>query len=472
MEILKEMRNRIFVVVLTAVMLVPVYGATMTVNGVKYTTRGSSEVSCRIADARDKGLTEIEVVEQVIIDGLPYSVTSVEGRGFKGAKYLKSIRLPNSVKRIGMNAFEGCENLESVVLPDQARVDIPVENYGFGGNGPFKGCVKLREVRGNRLEYPAYALTMAFRKCPEVPFSAEIPFLEASDPDGVLLAAASAISSAPASVADVKPQMKEVPESEVDRNIPRSATESRNRFAVIIGNEDYRNGVAGVEFAAKDARVFADYCHRTLGLPESNIRRYENATYGDMLGALKDIAAITEAYGGDVDIMFYYAGHGIPDERDRSAYLMPVDADGSMTEVCLPLATLYERLGGLGARSVVVFLDACFSGSQRGEGMLMAARGVKIKSASVRPKGNMVVFSAASGDQTAYPYKEKGHGIFTYYLLGKLQETNGDVTLGDLYEHLSTNVAQQSVVVNRKVQLPVVNVSAQLADGWENMKLK
>lgn len=148
METFREMRNRIFVVVLAAVMLVPVYGATVTVNGVKYTTRGNTEVSCCIADSRDKGLAELEVVEQVLIDGLPYSVTSVEGRGFKGAKYVKSVKLPNSVKRIGMNAFEGCEGLESVVIPDQARVDIPVESYGFGGNGPFKGCVNLRQVRG------------------------------------------------------------------------------------------------------------------------------------------------------------------------------------------------------------------------------------------------------------------------------------------------------------------------------------
>ena len=406
------MKNRILIAVVAAAMAQVVFGATETLNGVRYTTRGNTEASCRVADAGDKSAVEVEVPEQVLIDGLPYSVTSVEGRGFKGAKHIKVLKLPNSVKRIGMNAFEGCEGLESVVIPDQARVDIPVESYGFGGNGPFKGCV----------------------------------------------AAASAISARPAEVVKVdKPQGKDVPECEVDRNIPRSATESRSRFAVIIGNEEYRNGVAGVDFAAKDARVFADYCHRTLGLPQSNIRRYENATYGDMLGALKDIAAITEAYGGDVDILFYYAGHGIPDERDRSAYLMPVDADGSMTEVCLPLST---------------FLDACFSGSQRGDGMLMAARGVKIKSATTRPKGNMVVFSAASGDQTAYPYKEKGHGIFTYYLLEKLQETKGDVTLGDLYEHLSTNVAQQSVVVNRKVQLPVVSSSAQLSGQWEDMKLK
>ena len=46
------------------------------------------------------------------------------------------------------------------------------------------------------------------------------------------------------------------------------------------------------------------------------------------------------------------------------------------------------------------------------------------------------------------------------------------MTLGDLYEHLSTNVAQQSVVVNRKIQLPAVSASLQLSDQWESMKLK
>ncbi|WP_321436645.1 hypothetical protein [uncultured Bacteroides sp.] len=43
--------------------------------------------------------------------------------------------------------------------------------------------------------------------------------------------------------------------------------------------------------------------------------------------------------------------------------------------------------------------------------------------------GNVVVFSTAQGDETAYPYKEKGHGLFAYFLLKKTQETKGAVTL-------------------------------------------
>ena len=65
-------------------------------------------------------------------------------------------------------------------------------------------------------------------------------------------------------------------------------------------------------------------------------------------------------------------------------------------------------------------MDACFSGAQRGEGMLISARGIALKTKQEIPQGNLIVFSAASDDQTAFPYKEKGHGLFTYYLLKKL----------------------------------------------------
>ena len=117
-------------------------------------------------------------------------------------------------------------------------------------------------------------------------------------------------------------------------------------------------------------------------------------------------------------------------------------------------------------------MDACFSGAQRGDGMLVEARGVASKAKASAPKGNMVVFSAANGDETAYPYKEKGHGMFTYFLLKKLNETKGNVTLGELGDYITTQVKQQSVVVNRKSQTPTVVPSNTMGDDWRNWKLK
>jgi len=255
----------------------------------------------------------------------------------------------------------------------------------------------------------------------------------------------------------------------IDRQIPTSNTTNSKTFAVIIGNENYQR-VAKVEYAKNDAKVFGEYCQKTLGLPANNIRRYTDATFGTMLAALKDIKSIADAYKGDLNVIFYYAGHGVPDGTGR-AYLLPVDADGSQPEVCLATSRLYKELNSLRAKSVVVFMDACFSGAQRGEGMLTAARGVALKAKSDVPEGNCVVFSAADGEETAFPYKEKGHGMFTYFLLKKLQETKGDVTLGELGEYIQTNVQQQAVVVNRKPQHPTVVPSAN-AGNWRSVKLR
>ena len=125
-------------------------------------------------------------------------------------------------------------------------------------------------------------------------------------------------------VAEVKKTVEKPVENldPIDVNLPKSAVQAENTFAVIIGNEDYKY-VAKVPFAVNDANIVAKYCRVTLGLPDDNVRVYPNATYGDMLDAIDDITAIADVYGGNIRVIFYYAGHGVPDESTRSAYLLP-----------------------------------------------------------------------------------------------------------------------------------------------------
>lgn len=272
------------------------------------------------------------------------------------------------------------------------------------------------------------------------------------------------------SAARIANSQLEVVDNALDINIPETNEENKKTFAVVIGNENYER-VTKVKYALNDAKVFASYCKKTLGLPKENIRVYRDATFGTMLSALDDIKSIASAFEGDLNVIFYYAGHGVPSESDKAAYLLPVDASGQNTEVCLSTKRLYDTLDGLHAKRVLVFMDACFSGAQRGDGMLASARGVALKVKQDAPKGNMVVFSAATGDETAYPYKEKGHGLFTYYLLKKLQDTKGDVTLGELSEYVNKEVRRQSVVINHKSQSPTV-VPADGMSDWSSIKLR
>ena len=114
----------------------------------------------------------------------------------------------------------------------------------------------------------------------------------------------------------------------------------------------------------------------------------------------------------------------------------------------------------------------CFSGSKREQGMLASARGVALKPKKEDPRGNMVVFSAATDDETAFPYEQKGHGLFTYYLLKKLQESKGNASLGELSTYITENVKRQSVVINRKVHTPTATPSTSLVNEWTDMRLK
>lgn len=258
--------------------------------------------------------------------------------------------------------------------------------------------------------------------------------------------------------------------SDVDKNIPVTGVQNNNTFAVIIANENYMS-VASVPFAINDGNIFREYCEKTLGIPAKNIRYESDATGNQIKQQVGWLQNVTKAYP-NANIIFYYAGHGIPDESSRTAYLLPVDGSGTDVSTGYKLDDLYATLGNIPAKNVTVFMDACFSGSKREQGMLASARGVAIKARSGMPQGNMVVFSAAQGDETAYPNNEEKHGMFTYFLLKKLQESKGDVTLFDLGQYITQRVSQESIVLNNKSQTPCVTPSASLDASWREWKLK
>ena len=258
--------------------------------------------------------------------------------------------------------------------------------------------------------------------------------------------------------------------SDVDIDIPVSKAKQEKTFAVIIANENYQEEV-NVEFALNDGMAFREYCIKLLGIPESNLHIRKDATLNNMLAEINWMQNIAKAYGAEARFIFYYAGHGMPDESNGTSYLLPVDGKSNILATGYSMSRLYAELNGLNAACVTVLMDACFSGSKRGEGMLASARGVALKAKAEAPKGNMLVMTAAQGSETAYPYKEKKHGLFTYFLLKKLQESKGKVTYGDLFDYVKTNVAQKSVVVNEKSQTPTIAVSGDLVSTWQGIRL-
>lgn len=262
--------------------------------------------------------------------------------------------------------------------------------------------------------------------------------------------------------------------SDVDKNIPQTEKINPHCYALIIGNYDYHsyqnglNSEQDVPFAAEDATMFKEYCEKTLGIEAKNISFLSNATAAKMNQEIDFITRLA-AHDPQAEIVFYYAGHGFPDELTKTSYLIPVDVNVTNLSSAIALYDLYQKLSATQAQKITVFLDACFSGGGRDMGLL-ASRGIKVTPQKDNLSGNIVVFSATTADQVALPYSDKKHGMFTYFLLKKLQESRGDCTYGELFDYLNSNVVESSLRVNRKDQAPEVNTSSQVQEAWKDWR--
>ncbi len=403
---------------------------------------------------------------------LPSSLSSIGDYAFAGCRTLSDIHIPFGTESIGTEAFANCEAFQQVEMP------VSLKSIGKGafsgcthlvfaklsqslesiGKDAFHDCVILADLS----DLPPFVTTTSFHEY-GLNRAAVKKYWEKKEAIAAKFGNASGSNNMATASTTVEP-------SDVDKEIPFTGISNPNTFVIIIANENYGK-LANVPYALNDGDTFARYCQRTLGVPEKNILQYNDATYGAMREAFSDLRLINEVVGEDMKLIFYYAGHGAPDDATLEPYLIPVDAAKVNKDVCIPLASIYAELGSMKLGSATVFLDACFSGATRDGAMIAEARGIARVPKKQELKGRIAVFSATNKEQAALPYNEKGHGMFTYFLLKRLQETKGEASLLDLRDYIAENVSRNSTIVNRKEQTPTVTFSPGAANTWDSWKL-
>lgn len=259
--------------------------------------------------------------------------------------------------------------------------------------------------------------------------------------------------------------------SDIDVDIPQDSILNSYTFALIISNENYKY-VDKVNYALDDGNSFEEYCRKTLGIPKKNIIRLKDASFLSMKGEVMLFSQLVREYADKARILVYYSGHGVPSFETQEAFLLPVDGSPLNMSETLSLNEFYALLSETNVNTINVFLDCCFSGASKSGNMLMAARGTVIKPKANEPKDNMIVMSACSGDEIAFHYADQHHGMFTYFLLKKLKETQGSATLGEIYDYVKSNVRRQALHDMKRKQEPNIVVATPLYEIWESMKLK
>ena len=242
---------------------------------------------------------------------------------------------------------------------------------------------------------------------------------------------------------------------------------SPNAVALIIGNADYEHrDVPDVAYAHRDAEAFRRYVVGVLGYAPENVIDLRDATRRqlfDALGTRRDPHSLLWSYlnpEGGSDVVVYFSGHGVPGVNDGRGYLLPVDADPRAAEDDgYPIDLLYENVGGLSeARSVQVYLDACFSGASHEGGLIGNASPVFVQ--ATLPEGvdeKVTSLTAASGKQVASWDEESRHGLFTQHLLDALYgagdaDADGQVTALEAKGYLDRHMTRAARRQYRRIQ--------------------
>ncbi|BBD68031.1 WD-40 repeat protein [Nostoc commune NIES-4072] len=158
-------------------------------------------------------------------------------------------------------------------------------------------------------------------------------------------------------------------------------------FAIIIGINDYINGIRELETAVPDAHKLAQIIqkqHQNLKQQYQAQNKYEvqlllnkRVTFSKLKQLIEDFkqgqipfdnekVAITESDR----VLFYFAGHGIAlealeNQEGPVGYLIPQDATLGDSSTYLPMQELHDALNALPCRHLLAILDCCFAGAFR-----------------------------------------------------------------------------------------------------------
>jgi hypothetical protein len=252
------------------------------------------------------------------------------------------------------------------------------------------------------------------------------------------------------------------------REVLPSKTKREQSVAVIFGVEFYEN-LPNAPFAENDARIVEKYFKDRLGIDQVVTFTSEetrgfifddvfNPDYGNLQKSILK---------GQTELFVFYSGHGLPSKEGEQVFLFP--ADGKVERLSrqgYDLNSFYTSLEKLGAKSVTVFLDACFSGASKASEEIETQNLVSMKGVRVRPKyrkpweqnENFSVFTSSTGDQTSLGFDHTQTGLFTYFLCAGLKgeaDYNKDrkITNQELYEYLKGNIEETSKKI-RGLQTP------------------
>ena len=186
-------------------------------------------------------------------------------------------------------------------------------------------------------------------------------------------------------------------------------------FAVVVGVGEYNDEkLLPLKMTVKDATDFSNVLRTKKGHPFSDVEVKllldQEATRGDIFEAMEWMGQ--EARPNDL-CMFFFAGHGYRDERDRF-FFMPYGGNTKRTYECFSATDFKDAAEKINSK-FVVFADACYSAGLL-EGNRSAAAEHFVEQLR-RSKNGMLFYASSAGDTKSKEDPTWGNGAFTKALV-------------------------------------------------------
>lgn len=242
------------------------------------------------------------------------------------------------------------------------------------------------------------------------------------------------------------------------------------KWAILVGIDQYQNDeISTLRYAVADTKAMKDALIGA-GFPASNVFTMTGDAGGPdaptSLNVIKRLSSLSDRIGPDDTFVFYFSGHGY--QQEAGHFLATIDADptdpDTLEKSTLPIALLKKRMARIQAKRAIFIIDACRNDPERGKGggnntlTDSFSRDLQLvaKSTAGGQSGSAVLLACSEG-QRAWEWPEKGHGVFTYYLMeglkGAAADARGEVTMNELGDYVQTQVADWSLR-NFKKQTP------------------
>lgn len=233
---------------------------------------------------------------------------------------------------------------------------------------------------------------------------------------------------------------------------------------VSIGVSSHQNSQYSLRYAADDAKDFYQLISSNInGLGYAKLLVDSEATYGQIKSALGKTLA-QQAKPEDTFI-FFFSGHGTiaetVDGKHTSLYLVPFDVADDISASCLSVLELKDIFNSLSCKTILIFIDSCFSGYYQDSKFYPNAQLPKGTTAdktfenTIKGSGK-VIFTASDGSEKSYEDSDYKKGVFTYHLLDELQKDRKESSynLEEIYEPVKAAVLDRVRHKYHKDQTP------------------